>query len=994
MKHLKLIGVVLVITSFLFVAFDSFERPTDVLESEKQTGALPGKKPHSSLIKKGDLGMTDNRTALNIMTKDLLGPSNVPEGYAVISGVSNYPGSDHDLQYSDDDANDVYNLVKNTFHVPSSNIVRLLNYEATTSAITSAVSNFASMMDADDTLFFYFSGHGSSAEQINTQLWSVQSSHPYSNNMDQYWHLSVPGVQMMRVHFTRVDTETLYDIVYIGDNADRYTCWDYFTGGPYYDVWSYWVFTDDIYVNLYTDYTVTDWGFQIDKVETLTWISPQEFIPYDGLTNGFTGPELDSLFDTVPGKVIMVMDTCNSGGVGSAIQATGRYAMTACQWNEFSLEDSTAYNGVFTRYFLQPWTQSYDTNNDGTVSFEETFSYISSNTISRSTALGSVHHPQQYDGIAGSTIFQPNAKINSNTVDGSFNTNVDFYLNGLGYGELLCIYYDKNTHTYELQKNESSLIPSPVTFARTITPPTGGFTTSAVTTIVNARYHDYIEHVNSSVNVAGPAFSSVTDSDGDGVSDLIEFYQGTNMWDVDSDNDGMRDNFEIQYSLNCFYNDAAFDPDNDGIPNLDEFLNGLNPNAANNFTDKDSDGLYDLVEYSISSNISNPDTDGDGMYDGWEYTYTPTVNIFVPDAGLDPDGDGLTNFQEYQHMSNPGSSDSDADGMPDGWEHAYGLNLIVNDANSDKDGDSATNIQEFNAGSNATNVDTDGDGMRDGWEISFSPAVNVLVADNDTDPDGDGLTNFQEYQHMSNPGSSDSDADGMPDGWEYIYGMILSLDDSQGDIDHDGLINVLEYELNADPTDRDTDRDGLNDYLEYMLGSSPTTVESDGDGYLDYYEYSIGSDPGNAGDTPLLHLLAFSMIVFVVITALIGANHIGKRKVFRRPSVPGPRPSQSSYNAPTTLTKPAYNTLYGSPQSIPSSGPTIILPLEIQRQIDALPYFERELVRAMIVKKIREKLEEEKRIFASQTSQDSCRRCGGPMFRGRCLSCGYTDSWF
>ncbi len=1195
-KTLILLGIV--IFGFLSVACVKVESTTTSPSNNKKPTLQSEKVEISLALKKAEHGLPDKQPASGLPTKNPNGPANVPEGYAVISGISDYPGTANDLQYSDDDAADVYNLVLNTFHVPSTNIVRLLNSQATTGAITSAITSFASVMDVDDTLFFYDSGHGSSAEQIDSYSWSVQSSHPYSNNMDYYWHYSVPGVNMMRVHFVRITTETNYDGVFVGDNADRGSYWDLFTGS-YSNVWSNWVMTDDIYVNLYTDSSYTYWGFQVDRVETSTWVAPQEFIPYDGLTDGFTGPELDALLDTVPGKVITVLDTCFSGGVGSAIQATGRYSMTACQWNELSLEDSAAYNGAFTRYFLVPWTSTYDTNADGVVAFEETFSYISTNTISRSTAIGSVHHPQQYDNIAGSTIFQPNAKINSNTVDGSFNTSVNFFLNGLGWGELLCAYYDKNTQTYKVQCNDSSVMPSASAISRTIAAP-GGFTTSAVTTIVNARYGTYVEQVNSSVNVSGLAFSSGTDSDGDGVSDLAEFNHGTNPWNVDSDGDGMRDSYEIQYFLDPFFDDSEFDPDGDSIPNINEYLNGLNPLVANNFTDKDNDGLYDLVEYNISSNISNPDTDGDGMQDGWEYTYAPTVNIFVPDAGLDPDGDGLVNYHEYQHLSNPGSADSDADGMPDGWEHVYGLNLIVNDANGDKDSDGGTNLQEFNAGSNATNVDTDGDGMRDGWEITFASTVNVLVPDNGSDPDGDGLVNYHEYQHLSNPGSADSDSDGMTDGWEHVYGlnlivndangdkdydggtniqefnagsnatnvdtdgdgmrdgweitfastvnvlvpdngsdpdgdglvnyheyqhlsnpgsadsdsdgmtdgwehvyglnlivndangdkdydggtniqefnagsnatnvdtdgdgmrdgweitfastvnvlvpdngsdpdgdglanineyqhssnpgstdsdgdgmpdawehtygMVLAMDDSLGDLDRDGLTNYREYATGANPTIIDSDWDGLDDYLEYTLGSKPNNLESDGDGFGDYQEYTMGSDPGNASDTPLLHIFAFFMIIALVVIAVISAKQRGKKHVYPRPRTPGPRPSALSkytpgsqmapsrqpYGDPTGYSRPSYSS--PSPRVYPQQ-PTIVLPYQIQRQLDALPFQQRELVKAMFIQKIQERLEEERRASYQQPVQKFCIKCGGVLISGRCIRCGYIPPY-
>ncbi|MBN2151341.1 MAG: caspase family protein [Candidatus Lokiarchaeota archaeon] len=905
MKHKTNIIAVMVIVGFLSFAATKMESNA-ITATGSEDPASPPVDGISPLVKEPKPGLPDILPAPSSPTKGPGGPSSYPEGYAVIAGVSDYPGTSHDLQYSDDDAVDVNNLVLNTFHVPSSNVVCLTNSQATTSAITSAVTSFAGAMDADDTLFFYFSGHGSTAEDVDSYSWSVQSAHPYSNNMDSYWHYSVPGVHMMRVHFVRVDTESGYDAVFIGDNADRSSYWDYFTGGPYYSVWSYWVLTDDIYVNLYTDYSVTDWGFQVDLVETMTWVSPQEFIPYDGISDGFTGPELDALFDTVPGRIISVFDTCHSGGVGSAVQATGRYSMTASQWNEFSLEDSAAYNGVFTRYFLLPWTSTYDTNADGVVAFEETFGYISSNSVSRSTALGSVHHPQEYDGIAGSTIFQPNAKIESNTVDGSFNTSVNFFLNGLGWGELFCVYYDKTTKSYMIQCNESSILPSNSTISRTITAPTGGFTTSAVTTMVNARYGTYVEQANSSLDLSGPAFNSTSDWDGDGLSDLHEFNHGTNMWSVDSDGDGMRDAFELQYSLDPYFDDSSFDPDNDGIPNIGEFLNGLNPNAANNFTDKDSDGLFDNLEYIITSNISNPDTDGDGMRDDWEYNFAPAVNILVPDAGLDPDGDGLTNIQEFQHSADPGSTDTDSDGMPDDWEHAYGL--------------------------------------------------------------------------------------------------ILALNDALGDLDRDNLSNYQEFLEGADPSSRDTDSDGLDDYLEHTLGTNLNSTESDGDGFSDYYEYTLGSDPGNAGDTPLLHVFAFAVIIVLIIVAVVAAKQRGKNHVYPRPRPPGPRPSdlsrhtpiarpstqmaysQRPYGSPPTYYRPPY----GSIQPRTSSQPTIVLPYQIQRQLEALPPYERERVRALLIQKVLEKLEADRRAAQQRPTPRFCVKCGTPLVAGRCPSCGYS----
>ncbi len=100
----------------------------------------------------------------------VLGEKVSDDRYAVVVGISDYPGELSDLNYCDDDANEMYDVLTEVYGFTNDNVTLLLDLGATREAILNAIE--AIPEDADEVVFS-FSGHGmrGRAEDHDTERW-------------------------------------------------------------------------------------------------------------------------------------------------------------------------------------------------------------------------------------------------------------------------------------------------------------------------------------------------------------------------------------------------------------------------------------------------------------------------------------------------------------------------------------------------------------------------------------------------------------------------------------------------------------------------------------------------------------------------------------------------------------------------------------------------------------------------------------------------------
>jgi len=78
--------------------------------------------------------------------------------YAIVIGINDYPGTGSDLQYTVADADEMTNVLLNTYEFD--NVIELTNTNATKTAIFEAIADVKTSAKSGDEVVFFFSGHG------------------------------------------------------------------------------------------------------------------------------------------------------------------------------------------------------------------------------------------------------------------------------------------------------------------------------------------------------------------------------------------------------------------------------------------------------------------------------------------------------------------------------------------------------------------------------------------------------------------------------------------------------------------------------------------------------------------------------------------------------------------------------------------------------------------------------------------------------------------
>ncbi len=321
------------------------------------------------------------------------------------------------------------------------------------------------------------------------------------------------------------------------------------------------------------------------------------------------------------------------------------------------------------------------------------------------------------------------------------------------------------------------------------------------------------------------------DSDGDGLSDLLEEKIGTEAYLSDTDGDGIKDGIEVGENIdkpldsdNDKRIDALdYDDDNDGLPTFLESRNDTDKDGIKDYldTDSDNDGLTDGAEAGFLSQDKNLD----GIDDAFDSARPGAVdkngdgiddNLKLPDYNNDGIADYLdAKYQKQVSMASISSKHTTTETTSKKITENKNVELKKTISKNPPQVKSSAVVE--------SNVESNAKAKKEIVEIPKQISKPKTAVNRYTDTDNDGLLDSQELILGTNIMKRDSDGDKVSDAIE--IGMDINapqdsdrdgiIDALDNDDDNDGILTKFE-DINNDSTaiNDDTDQDGVPNYLD------------------------------------------------------------------------------------------------------------------------------------------------------------------------------------
>jgi hypothetical protein len=119
-----------------------------------------------SAVMQSQIQMRHHEAEFTGAAEGVLGKPVKGQRYAILVGISDYPGTEHvlnggfDLSYADDDAQLMYETLVGLYGFPAQNVALFTDTQATRSAIMAEIDRLKKVVKSNDEVVFYFSGHG------------------------------------------------------------------------------------------------------------------------------------------------------------------------------------------------------------------------------------------------------------------------------------------------------------------------------------------------------------------------------------------------------------------------------------------------------------------------------------------------------------------------------------------------------------------------------------------------------------------------------------------------------------------------------------------------------------------------------------------------------------------------------------------------------------------------------------------------------------------